>query len=112
MERQSRPSQQLAPMSGGVPQGLRYGSGASDNIPATRHLSVFTAENQSVFTPGIPAVRIPVSSKTFLDQKNARLCFDLKKHHCDRPGALGWCYTMLDPAIVRPFSAGRRTRAH
>ena len=78
MERQSRPTQQLAPMSGAIPQGLRYGSGASDGIPATRHLSVFTAENQSIFTPSNFVVRIPVSSGAFLDQKNARLCFDLK----------------------------------
>ena len=78
MERQSRPSQQLAPMSGAIPQGLRYGSGASDGIPATRHLSVFTAENQSIFTPSNSVVRIPVSSGAFLDQKNARLCFDFK----------------------------------
>jgi len=82
MERQARP-QQLAPMSGSIPQGLRYGSGASDGIPATRHLSVFTAENASTFTPSNSVVRIPVSSGAFLDQKNARLCFDFTNKTVD-----------------------------
>jgi hypothetical protein len=67
----------LAPVQGALPQGLRYGQSVAEGVKASRRLQVFTAENASVFSPVNQTIRIPVSSGAFLDQKMARLCFDL-----------------------------------
>ena len=61
------------------PLGVRYNVGITEGVAGSRNLIKFQAENPSVFT-GVNnnVVRIPVSSGSFLDLKNAVLGYKFK----------------------------------